>query len=204
LTARWMAVVTVGHKGDAHRLLGAGFRGFLVKPVPGDVLTDVARRVIAQPMDQTSEMITRHSLKESEAADNDGDPARHARILVVEDNRVNQKVLQHFLSQKGCSVDTAANGLEAVQLSGQIPYDLIFMDCRMPEMDGLEATRVIRDRERQRAEKATPIVGLTAHALSHSHLECLSVGMNGYLTKPFKRDLLWQEVIRWISKVDPI
>ncbi len=121
-----------------------------------------------------------------------------AHVLVVEDNEVNQQVAVAFLESLDCRVDVAANGQEAVdQLERSSSYDLVFMDCQMPTMDGFAAARAIRAREAEAAKaeggppvRRLPIVALTAHALSSDRKNCLTAGMDDYLTKPFtKADL---------------
>jgi len=115
-------------------------------------------------------------------------PVRPAstRVLLAEDNAINQKLATRLLEKMGCRVDVAANGLEAVQMSSQAPYALILMDCLMPEMDGFEATREIRMREG--SGKRAPIVALTANAMAGDRERCLASGMDDYLSKPFRAD----------------
>ncbi len=120
-----------------------------------------------------------------------------ARILLVEDNLINQKVGTRLLEKLGCRVDLAANGFEAVQLAGQLPYDLIFMDCQMPEMDGFEASRQIRSLGG--ALKKVGIVALTAAATPEDRLKCLASGMNDYLSKPVSVESLAAAIERWSS-----
>jgi PAS domain S-box-containing protein len=118
-----------------------------------------------------------------------------ARILLVEDNLVNQKVGVRLLAKLSCKVDLAANGFEAVQMAGQLPYDLIFMDCQMPEMDGFQASRQIRSLGG--ALKKVGIVALTAAATPQDRESCLAAGMNDYLTKPVSVEALAQAIERW-------
>lgn len=120
---------------------------------------------------------------------------KHRRVLLAEDNIVNQKIGLRLLEKCGCRVDLAANGREAAEMAERFSYDLIFMDCSMPEMDGYEATRTIRTAEHNGAQ--TPIVALTAHAVAGTREECLASGMSDYVTKPVTMDVLEQALVRW-------
>lgn len=117
------------------------------------------------------------------------------RVLLVEDNLINQKVGTKLLEKLGCRVDVAANGFEAVQMAGQLPYDLIFMDCQMPEMDGFQATRQIRSLGG--ALKRVGIVALTAAATPADRENCLAAGMNDYLSKPVSVESLAAAIEQW-------
>ena len=129
------------------------------------------------------------------------DPAARieARVLLVEDNRVNLLVGLGMLGRIGCAVETAASGQEAVARFDRERYDLILMDCQMPEMDGFEATAAIRAREAP-AGTHTPIVALTANAIEGDRERCLAAGMDDYLAKPFRLADLHQVVARWCNR----
>jgi CheY-like chemotaxis protein len=118
------------------------------------------------------------------------------RILVVEDNEVNQKVAQRTIEKLGFRVNVANNGLEAVRAWETGDYDLILMDCQMPEMDGYEATREIRSRET--GDQHIPIIALTAHAMAGAETECRQAGMDDYLSKPLRRADLSQKLEHWL------
>ena len=123
-----------------------------------------------------------------------GDPLAPAskprRVLVAEDNMVNQKLAKRILEKMGCYVDVVANGIEAVQAAAQLPYDLVLMDMQMPEMDGLEAAATIRTNE-QGTGRHLPIIALTANAMEGDREQCLDAGMDWYLPKPIQpRDLV--------------
>jgi two-component system, sensor histidine kinase and response regulator len=133
-----------------------------------------------------------------------GDPETSARVpqvLLVEDNPVNQEVGRGMLESLGCSVDLADNGLSAMEAVLKRSYDLIFMDCQMPELDGLEATRRIRGWEKRRGAVRIPIVTLTANAMSGDRAACLSSGADDYLSKPFTRDQLSQMIARYLPEL---
>ena len=110
--------------------------------------------------------------------------SRTARILVAEDNEINQIVTTQVLSKVGFTCDLVANGKEALAALQSKEYDLVLMDCQMPEMDGFEATRQYRTREVERVAKPVPIIALTANALRGDRERCLEAGMTDYLTKP--------------------
>ena len=123
------------------------------------------------------------------------------RVLVAEDNEVNQAVATMMLSDVGCDVEVAVNGLEAVELSSANHYDLILMDCQMPELDGYEATRAIRQYERPGSGTVRiPIIALTAHAIAGDREKCLAAGMDGHLSKPFTKHQLEEILKHWLPK----
>jgi PAS domain S-box-containing protein len=122
-------------------------------------------------------------------------PARY-RVLLADDDATNQRLAVHILEKLHCHVDVAANGLEAIVLAGQSRYDLIFMDCLMPEMDGLEATKEIR-----RAENGTervPIVAITANVIAGHREKCLATGMDDFIEKPIYGEALMQALQKWV------
>ncbi|MEW6445594.1 MAG: response regulator [Pseudomonadota bacterium] len=125
-----------------------------------------------------------------------------ARVLLVEDNLVNQRVALGILAKAGIQPDLAENGEQAVQAFDDKSYDMILMDCQMPVMDGMEATRRIRAHETERGLMPTPILALTAYATQQELEPCYAVGMNGYLTKPFKAEELFGLVRRWLTPSD--
>jgi CheY-like chemotaxis protein/HPt (histidine-containing phosphotransfer) domain-containing protein len=135
-------------------------------------------------------------LPEPEWAERDSRPAGARRILLVEDNVVNQKVVTAVLSKRGWRVDLAANGVEALDRLGRETFDLVLMDVQMPVMDGLEATRQIR---RETQWKRLPIVAMTAHAMTGDRERCLEAGMNGYVSKPVQPALLMQTIERYLT-----
>ncbi|MEW6490498.1 MAG: response regulator [Thermodesulfobacteriota bacterium] len=120
------------------------------------------------------------------------------RVLLVEDNRINQEVARDLLELLGLEVHVACDGLEAVEAAGRAAYDLILMDCQMPRMDGYEATRALRRAEGDGARPRTPVVAMTAHALEGDREACLAAGMDDYLPKPFKVQQLGQILDRWL------
>lgn len=123
----------------------------------------------------------------------------HARVLLVEDNPVNRKVAIGILKRFGIIPEVAEDGRQAVEAFQNGTFDLILMDCQMPVMDGMQATRAIRDLEREQARLPTPILALTAHASQQELEPCLAAGMNGHLTKPFKPEDLAELLLRWLG-----
>ena len=117
--------------------------------------------------------------------------------LLVEDNPINRLVASEYLKRAGCAVDLAVHGREAVDRCRRNTYDIVFMDCQMPEMDGLEATRVIRH-EQAGAARRMPIVALTANAMDMDRDQCLAAGMDDFLTKPANQDAIAEALRRWI------
>ena len=124
--------------------------------------------------------------------------ARDVRVLVAEDNAVNQEVAIAMLGALGCRADTVRNGREAVEAVSGRHYDLVLMDIQMPEMDGTEATRLIRSRETDEGRRL-PIIAVTAHALQHERREAMVQGMDDYLSKPYTESQLAAMLERWLG-----
>ncbi|MGL6195696.1 MAG: PAS domain S-box protein [Thermoguttaceae bacterium] len=126
--------------------------------------------------------------------------ASTCRILVAEDNRINQIVIQNLLSEAGLHCDLAINGREACDAVMSAEYHLILMDCQMPETDGYEATRLIRDWERQCGKKRIPIIALTANATKDDAQKCFDAGMDAFCSKPIDAQRLFKEIKKWLEK----
>jgi CheY-like chemotaxis protein len=121
-----------------------------------------------------------------------------AKVLVVEDNVVNQKLLVRLLERHGCQVDVAVNGREACDASARVAYDCLFMDCQMPEMDGYAATAAIRQRETQTGDHV-PIIAITANAMPEDRERCLAAGMDDYVARPVKIDVIVTMLAKWTA-----
>ena len=125
---------------------------------------------------------------------------RGARVLLVEDHPVNRKVASRLLRELGCEVWQAENGAEALELLGpEAPFDLVLMDCQMPELDGYEATRRLREAEAASGRRRLPVIAMTAHAMQGDREKCLAAGMDDYLTKPVSREALAAVLLRWAA-----
>jgi CheY-like chemotaxis protein len=120
---------------------------------------------------------------------------RARRVLLAEDNPVNRMVAVRILEKLGCLVDVASNGLEAMEMAFLFPYEAIFMDCGMPEMDGYAATREIRLRQPRLSR--VPIVAVTANAIAGAREECLEAGMDDYIAKPILSADLERALVKW-------
>jgi len=200
-----LMLTSSGQESDRARFEAAGFAAYLVKPVRSAYLIDAltvlwGARIHGMPL---TEMVTRHTLNEARATDQEAPPDQQAappsRILVAEDNRVNQKLAKQLLEKLGCRVDIAFNGIEAVEMFGKCSYDAVFMDCQMPEMDGFEATSEIRRRERTSTSlRRMPIVALTANTMQGDQEKCLAAGMDDFIAKPFKANTLRRALERWV------
>jgi PAS domain S-box-containing protein len=182
----------------------AGFAAYLLKPVRPWQLMDVITTVwLGQSADvkRPTRRPTPAKTRVSRAASPQAKPERvQARVLVVEDNLTNQQVAQVMLEQFGCRVDMAANGREAVDMLDLLPYDIVFMDGEMPEMDGFEATAEIR---RRQADNHIPIVAMTARALQGDRERCLAAGMDDYISKPVQQEDFVAALARWVPAVSP-
>lgn len=188
--AKLVLMTSMAHKGDAKRFADLGFSGYFPKPATTSDIFDALQIVAAggNAIDMADPLLTSHNLKNITIENRVHSQDQH-RILVVEDNQVNQMVVQGILQELGLSADIAANGIEAIQclmtgLKEQCLYELVLMDCQMPEMDGYEATRQIRKGAAGEGNNLIPIVAMTANAMTGDREKCLAAGMDDYLSKP--------------------
>ena len=171
------------HKNDES--IAAGIEVFLVKPVKQSHLYTALVNVV------NNEPEPEQAQQQYQVKAQDLPPLPKLRILIAEDNRVNQKVALGLLQRIGCTADVVANGFEVLAALQRIQYDVVFMDCQMPEMDGYEATQAIRQLEKDGSKKCTwkvpiHIVAMTANAMQGDREKCLAVGMNDYVSKPVR------------------
>jgi signal transduction histidine kinase/CheY-like chemotaxis protein len=175
-----MMLTSAGHRGDAARCQELGVSAYLLKPIRQSELREAIARVLgAREQEGAIPLITRFSLQDAR------DPAAFLRVLLAEDNPVNQRLGVRLLEKRGHRVVVAANGREALEALDKESFDLVFMDLQMPEMGGLEATAVLREKEKGSGIHQ-PVIALTAHAMKGDQERCLTAGMDGYLAKPIK------------------
>jgi CheY-like chemotaxis protein/HPt (histidine-containing phosphotransfer) domain-containing protein len=184
-----VVLTSMGKRGDASRMEAIGCAGYLVKPIKPSQLLEALVAVLGQSQRQAPagrpQLVTRHTISEQKSQ----------RILLAEDNLINQKLAEALLSRAGYPVETVENGRQAVEALKARRFGLVLMDVQMPEMDGFEATHLIRSNEGSRDH--TPIIAMTAHALKGDRERCLAAGMDDYLPKPLERAELFKAIERW-------
>jgi len=185
--------------GDGAQMKDLGVSAYLTKPIfPGEITAVMAAIFSAKAANKSIPLLTRHAISERQSKTKEIKQFRGAQILLAEDNAVNQMVATHMLEKLGCTVTPAGNGLEALKMAGKYCYDLIFMDCQMPEMDGFEATNAIRGLEAGTNSRGQPIVALTANAMTGFKEKCLEAGMNDYVSKPILITDLEHALTEWL------
>ena len=188
--AKIIILTSMGQRGDAARLGALGCSGYLLKPVKQQMLFDAVVAVLGREEDKGPGLITRHTLSEQRKIG--------LRVLLAEDNPINQKLAVILLQKAGYSVDAVENGAQALEKVQANPYSAVLMDVQMPEMDGLEATQQIRALEKDTGQHI-PIIAMTAHAMQGDRERCLGAGMDDYVTKPLEPRVLFNALDRWIQ-----
>ena len=191
---KMVMLTSIGLRGDAQLVKKSGVSAYLTKPTRQSDLYTCLFTVIDEDTqyEEAPQLVTRHSIAENRKNQ------LNIHILVVEDNETNQEVVTSMLKKLGCRVSVASNGKEAVDAVSESFYNLIFMDCQMPVMDGYQATAEIRSIEdKKEGENYTPIIALTANALEGDREKCLTAGMDDYLSKPFKQDEIRKKIEKW-------
>jgi len=183
-------LTSLGRKGDAARCLEVGITGYLIKPIKQSELLDAILISLGHSGEEEAQVVTRYTIQEAR---------RRLNILLAEDNMVNQKLAITLLQGRGHNIVAADNGREAVELLEREEFDLILMDVQMPELDGFEATRIIREKEKKEDLPPIPIIAMTAHAMKGDREQCIEAGMNDYVSKPINAKELF-EVIEKISE----
>jgi signal transduction histidine kinase/CheY-like chemotaxis protein len=195
-TTRLVLLTSSGRREEGPRFADMGFAAYLVKPVVQRDLADCLTLVLSQDAtawhQRTQPIVTGQQLHVQRAQ-------AKARLLLAEDNLVNQKVAVRLLEKLDYRVDVVGDGRAAVNAWQTGRYDLILMDCQMPVLDGYEATREIRRLE-SAVQRRTPIIALTAHAMKGADDECTAAGMDGYLSKPIDRAVLAKTLARFLEE----
>ncbi len=193
-TATIMMLTSAGHRGDAARCQELGVSAYLLKPIRQSELREAVARVLgAREHDGAIPLITRFSLQDAR------EPDAYLSVLLAEDNLVNQRLVVRLLEKRGHRVVVAGTGLEALQALEKESFDLVLMDVQMPEMDGLEATAAIREKEKSNG-RHQPVVALTAHAMKGDREKCMAGGMDGYLSKPIRPQELDQLLEIYVAR----
>lgn len=185
-------------RGDAARLEEAGFAAYLPKPVKYHQLYDCIiavfeKRSMSGESSHKQRIITKYTLPE--------ELRRRIRILIAEDNPVNQKIGLRVLEKAGIRADAVSNGMEAIKALEMIPYDIVLMDVQMPELDGLTATAMIRSGEARVLKQDVIIIAMTARAMKGDREECEAAGMNDYITKPVQPQVLLEKIGSYIEMI---
>ena len=183
---------SLSRRGDARMFEEIGFSAYLTKPCLTEILLGTLESALGEfEAGKENRIITKHQIQESWDTDVLEYDFKGLKVLLAEDNAVNQTVAVNTLKKNGIQTTVANNGREAVELFGTQDFDLILMDCQMPEMDGFEATRAILDVEKQQEKiKHTPIIALTANASDSEQTQCMLVGMSAFVSKPFSSETL--------------
>ena len=189
---RMVMVTAYGREDLVQEAEGVGVRMVLAKPITASLLFDAAIRVLndttSSTMEEVQEPSTTVAIKRI--------ASRGGRILLVEDNELNQQIAVELLQEAKLTVDVAENGAVAIEMLAGQDYDLVLMDMQMPVMDGIAATKEIRKEPRY---AKLPIVAMTANAMNRDMEKCLAAGMNDYVAKPIDPDVLFTTVLRWLK-----
>lgn len=191
-------LTSLAQTGEMGRLLKLGFKACLSKPVKRSQLYDTLISILnSQPRSAQAE--EEQEAKPELASAQDPEPQlehENVRLLLAEDNLINQKVARKLIKKLGYRVDMVMNGAEAIDAIAREEYDLVLMDCRMPELDGYEATRRIRNDEGESGR--IPIIALTANAMKGDREKCLEAGMDGFISKPLRAADLSAALAQWL------
>ncbi len=190
-----MMLTSAGQRGDAARCRKLGIAAYLIKPIRQSELLEAILLALGEvhPERVPSPLITRHTLREAR---------RKFRVLLAEDNPVNQTLAVRLLEKRGHAVVVAANGREALEALRQQEFDVVLMDVQMPEMDGFEATAMIRAEEK-RTGRHMPVIAMTAHAMKGDRERCLEAGMDDYVSKPINPEQLFDTLERLVADPAP-
>ena len=189
-----MMLTSKGQQGDAARCRQLGIAAYLTKPIGQSQLLGAIYSVLGAPVSESPQprLVTRHSLREEQ---------RGLRILLAEDNMVNQKLAARLIERRGHTAVAVGTGREALEALEKQRFDLVLMDVQMPEMDGFEATAAIREKEIATGSHL-PIIAMTAHAMKGDRERCLAAGMDNYVSKPIQPGELFKAIEGLIPKLN--
>ena len=198
-------MTSIASRGDAKRFAKMGFKAYFTKPISSEDMRSALSIVLenGEALENASPLITQHYVKSlSKNVEDDQSWPEDTRVLLVEDNAINQEVATGILHEFGLTADAVANGLEAIDAlkfsldTGS--YTLVIMDCQMPELDGYEATRSIRAGKAGEAVTNIPIIAMTANAMKGDREKCIGAGMDDYITKPVEPSELLKKLQFWL------
>jgi two-component system sensor histidine kinase/response regulator len=191
VNATIMMLTSAGHLGDAARCRELGISAYLVKPIRQSALLDAICQVLGKAAQKRpAPLVTRHTIREGQ---------HRVRVLLAEDNAVNQTLAVRLLEKRGFLVTVANDGRAALEAFAKEVFDLVLMDIQMPGMDGFQATAAIREREKTTGGHI-PIVAMTAHALKEDEERCLTAGMDAYVSKPIRTSELFETIERTLER----
>jgi CheY-like chemotaxis protein/anti-sigma regulatory factor (Ser/Thr protein kinase) len=185
--SKLIMLTSAGQRGDAAKCLELGISAYLLKPINQQQLLETICGSLQTNTDTKTSpsLLTRHSIRESK---------RSIKILLAEDNLINQKLAVSLIQRMGHKVSIAQNGNQALEAIEREKFDIILMDVQMPEMDGLEATQAIRARENLNGLPRIPVIAMTAYAMAGDRDRCLAAGMDGYVSKPINAQELFETI----------
>jgi len=190
-------MTSMGAKGDTRQFEKIGFAAYLNKPVKQSYLFECLTTIVGENTKDSkkdNKIVTQYTLSENRNF--------KFKVLLAEDNEINQQVALATLGKLGYRADAVNDGKQAVQALEKIQYDIVLMDCQMPEIDGYKATKQIRNPESRVINHNIPIIALTAHATKGDREKCLAAGMDDYMTKPFQPQLLTDMLKKWLPEHD--
>jgi PAS domain S-box-containing protein len=192
---RMVLLTSLGLRGDVRRLQEIGFAAYATKPIRHEELLSLLALALQERGAATpAPIVTRHTVRETRASF----AGRPARILLAEDNLVNQRVALGMLKKMGLSADAVANGVAALRALEALPYDLVLMDVQMPELDGIGATHHLRQSTAAVGNSRIPVIALTANAMQGDRERFLAAGMNDHVAKPILAQTLAAALDRWL------
>jgi PAS domain S-box-containing protein len=199
-STRMVMLTSIGRRGDASQMKEIGFDAYLQKPVHPSMLFDCIRTVFENPVPDTAAapaatLITQHSLRDDRRA--------NTRILLAEDNEINQQVALKMLETLGFSATVVSNGLEALEKLKERPFDLVLMDIQMPQMGGVEAAQAIRSGNPDTLPVTIPIIAMTANAMKGDQNRYIDAGMNDYIAKPVDPGVFQKTLEKWLPMNGP-